>query len=195
MLGMLLLAFIIVPLVELYVIGQVGDAIGFVPTLAILLIDSLAGAVLVRREGRRAWTAFREALAAGRWPGDEVVQGALVLVGGALLLTPGFVTDVFGLLLVLPPTRAIASRLVRERYKPQPLGGAGAAGARQAGPHRSGPASGATGPFGTAAPRTGRSGQGEPGKHTGAVYDVEIVSVERDEPPTSDPDELDPPRG
>ena len=117
----LLLAFIVVPIVELYVIGQVGGAIGLWPTLALLLIDSLAGAVLVRREGRRAWTAFRDALSAGRWPGDEVVQGALVLVGGALLLTPGFVTDAVGLLLVLPPTRAVAARLIRARMSAGPV--------------------------------------------------------------------------
>lgn len=119
----LFLAFIVVPLVELAVISQVGAAIGFWPTLVLLLADSLVGAVLVRQEGRRAWQAFRAALDRGRWPGDEVVQGALVLVGGALLLTPGFVTDVVGLLAVIPPTRSGVSRLIRRRLSDRVLGG------------------------------------------------------------------------
>ncbi len=87
---LLVLAFVTVPILELLVIQQVGGWLGLPLTITILLLDSIVGAVLVRREGRRAWSAFRAALGEGRWPGDEVAQGALVLVGGALLLTPGF---------------------------------------------------------------------------------------------------------
>lgn len=118
---LLLVAFIVVPLVELAVIGRVNDWLGLPATLALLLLDSIIGAVLVKREGRRAWLAFRTALAEARWPGDEVVQGALVLVGGALLLTPGFVTDAVGLAAVLPPTRRLLSRLLRDRLTPAPV--------------------------------------------------------------------------
>lgn len=111
-------AFVVVPLAELYVILEVvGPAIGLLPTIAILLAVSVAGAALVRHEGVRAWRRFREALAQSRIPAEEVVDGALVLVGGTLLLTPGFITDVVGLLLVLPPTRALGNRLVRGRVR------------------------------------------------------------------------------
>ncbi|MDQ1701799.1 MAG: protein FxsA [Frankiaceae bacterium] len=105
-------AFIIVPIVEIYVLIRVGMWIGLWPTIALLLLDGFAGAWLFKHEGRRTWTAFNEALRAGRFPGKEVGDGALVLVGGTLLLAPGFVTDVVGALFLLPPTRGIARRLL-----------------------------------------------------------------------------------
>jgi UPF0716 protein FxsA len=103
---LLFLAFIVVPIAELYVLVRVGQQIGVLPTIAILLVDSLVGAWLLKREGRKAWAAFRRALDDKRVPAKEVADGALVLFGGALLLTPGFLSDVLGLLCVLPPTRA-----------------------------------------------------------------------------------------
>ena len=109
---LVVLAFLVVPVVELYVIIAVGQAIGVLPTIALLLADALLGAALFRREGRRAWQALRAALSEQRVPGREVADGALVVLGGALLLTPGFVTDVFGLLCLLPPTRAVLRRLL-----------------------------------------------------------------------------------
>ena len=102
---LLLLLFIVVPLVELYVIIQVGQAIGLVPTLILLLLDAILGAALLRSQGRAAWRRFNQALAERRVPHREVLDGVLVILGGALLLTPGFVTDVFGLLLLIPPSR------------------------------------------------------------------------------------------
>jgi UPF0716 protein FxsA len=115
----LLLLFVVVPVVEIWVIVQVGQAIGIVPTLLLLLADAVVGTWLFRREGRKAWAALREAIAAGRVPAKEVADGALVVVGGAFLLSPGFVTDAVGLLCVLPPTRAFLRRaltgLVRAR--------------------------------------------------------------------------------
>jgi UPF0716 protein FxsA len=104
---LLVLIFIVVPLVELYVIIQVGQAIGVWWTIALLLADSLLGSALMRSQGRSAWRRFQEAVQAGRLPHREVADGVLVIFGGALLLTPGFVTDVFGLFLLLPPTRAL----------------------------------------------------------------------------------------
>jgi UPF0716 protein FxsA len=105
--------FVIVPIVEIYVIIQVGQAIGALPTVLLLIVESLIGAWIVRREGRRAWDALRDTIRAGTLPGKELIDAALVLVGGTLLLTPGFVTDVFGFFLVLPFTRPIARRLVQ----------------------------------------------------------------------------------
>ena len=114
---MLLFAFILLvglPILEIYVIIQVGEAIGVLPTIALLIADSVLGAWLMRTQGRLVWRRFTAALEAGRPPAREVLDGALVIVGGALQLAPGFVTDVAGLLMVVPPTRAIIRRsLVR----------------------------------------------------------------------------------
>jgi UPF0716 protein FxsA len=111
----LIVLFIVVPIAELYVIIQVGQAIGIWPTLALLLADALLGSFLLKHQGRGAWLRFNEALAQRRFPGKEVVDGLLIVVGGTLLLAPGFITDIFGLFLLIPPTRAIV-RSVLKRF-------------------------------------------------------------------------------
>jgi len=103
----LLIAFLVVPIVEIYVILQVGHLIGGWPTVALLIAESLLGAWIMRREGRRAWRALTTTFQQGGLPDRELADAALVLVGGALLLTPGFVTDIFGFLFVLPFTRPL----------------------------------------------------------------------------------------
>lgn len=188
----LLLAFLVVPIVELAVIVQVGDLIGFGWTLVLLLAMSVAGAMLVRREGTRAWRRFREAIAEPRLPTHEVVDGALVVLGGALMLTPGFVTDVVGLLLVIPVTRSVVARLVRRQVRVVTLGGP-AAGRGPRAPRD---------PRDPRGRRDPRSGPGRPGRRrTGprpaplpddtdeSVVDVEVVSIERE--PRRDPDRKD----
>ena len=141
----LLALFIGVPLLEVYVLVKVGQQIGAFPAVALLLLISVLGAALVRREGARAFRAFSEAARSGGVPGKEVADGALILFGGALLLTPGYVTDVVGLLLVLPPTRAllrtalagwVARRLVLGTFGrgPGAFGGGGGPGQRRGGP-------------------------------------------------------------
>lgn len=110
---LVVLLFIVVPIAELYVIIKVGQLIGIWPTLALLLADALLGSMLLRHQGRGAWRRFNEAIAARRFPGKEVADGVLIIVGGTLLLTPGFLTDIAGLFLLIPPTRAIARRLLR----------------------------------------------------------------------------------
>jgi UPF0716 protein FxsA len=109
--------FIVVPLVELYVIVQVAGALGIVPTLLLLLAVSLAGSWLVRREGLGIVGRARQVLSRGELPTVEIVNGMLVLLAGALLLTPGFVTDVVGLLLLIPFTRAAVRGVVRRRFE------------------------------------------------------------------------------
>jgi UPF0716 protein FxsA len=109
---LLVVLLVVVPLVEVYVLVQVGQAIGALPTIAILVAMSLLGAYLLRREGSRTWKAFRGAIGTGRVPTREVVDGGLVIFGGALLLTPGFATDLFGLLCILPPTRVALRRVL-----------------------------------------------------------------------------------
>jgi UPF0716 protein FxsA len=110
--ALLVAALVIVPIVEIWVLLQVGQLLGVLQTVVLLVVMSLLGAYLLRREGARTWHAFRTALASGRLPAAEVADGALVILGGALLLTPGFATDAFGLLCVLPPSRAVLRRLL-----------------------------------------------------------------------------------
>jgi UPF0716 protein FxsA len=110
----LILLFIVIPIAELYVILKVGDLIGILPTVALLVADSLLGSWLMRSQGRAVWRRFQETMQAGRVPHREVFDGVLVIFGGAFLITPGFLTDIIGVLLLLPPTRALFRRwLVR----------------------------------------------------------------------------------
>jgi UPF0716 protein FxsA len=111
----LILIFIAVPIAELYLIYLVGDAIGVLPTLLLLAADSLLGSLLLRSQGRTVWNRFNEALADGRVPRREVMDGVLVIFGGAFLITPGFLTDVLGLILLIPPTRSAVRRIVERR--------------------------------------------------------------------------------
>ncbi len=112
----LIVAFVLVPIAELYVIWQIGEAIGILPTIALLIADSVLGAALMRAQGRAAWMRFNRALAEGGVPAREVMDGALVIFGGALLLTPGFLSDVLGLILLLPPTRALIRKALVARF-------------------------------------------------------------------------------
>lgn len=110
--GLVGVLFVVVPLLELYVVIQAGQVIGIGPTILLLVLDSLLGAYLLRREGTQAWRALTAALGAYRMPARELADAALILVGGTLLLTPGLVTDVVGFLLILPVTRPLARRVL-----------------------------------------------------------------------------------
>jgi UPF0716 protein FxsA len=103
----LFLAFVVMPILEIYVLIQVGQAIGPWWTILLLVLDSILGAWLIKREGRRAWQALREQVETGRMPHKELADGALVVLGGAFMLSPGFVTDALGILLILPVTRPL----------------------------------------------------------------------------------------
>ncbi len=101
---------VLMPLLELYVLVQVGQVIGAGWTIALLVASGIAGTWLIRHEGGRAWHALREAIEGGRMPATELADGGLILLGGALMLAPGFVTDAFGVLLILPLTRPVFRR-------------------------------------------------------------------------------------
>jgi UPF0716 protein FxsA len=105
---LLVAAFVAVPIVEIYVIIQVGQAIGPWWTILLLIADSIFGSWLIAHEGRRAWQALTVALSSGRMPSRELADGALILVGGTLMVSPGFVTDAVGIVLILPFTRPFA---------------------------------------------------------------------------------------
>jgi UPF0716 protein FxsA len=112
----LIVLFLVVPFLELYLIFEVvGPAIGTWPTILLLIADSLIGAWLFRSQGRSVWRRFNATIAEGRVPHREVIDGVLVIFGGAFLITPGFLTDILGILLLLPPTRALIRRLVIRR--------------------------------------------------------------------------------
>jgi UPF0716 protein FxsA len=123
---LLFLAFVVMPVLEIVVLIQVGQVIGPWWTILLLVLDSIVGAWLIKREGRRAWLALRERVETGRLPARELADGALVVLGGAFLLSPGFVTDLLGILLILPVTRplfrgllmAYAGRQVTRRTSP-----------------------------------------------------------------------------
>jgi UPF0716 protein FxsA len=112
---LLVLLFIVVPIAELAVLIQVGQLIGGWWTVLLLVADAVLGSVLLRTQSRAAWRRFNEALSGDRIPHREVVDGVLVIVGGVLLLTPGFITDVLGLLFLFPPTRVILRGLLVRR--------------------------------------------------------------------------------
>ena len=122
----LVLLFIVVPILELWLIIEIGGLIGVWPTIALLLADALLGSLLLRHEGRGAWRRFNQALAERRFPGKEVADGLLIAIGGTLLLAPGFITDIVGLIFLIPPTR---------RDRPPPAQRSG----RQTDPRHGGP--------------------------------------------------------
>ncbi|WP_249423691.1 FxsA family protein [Nocardioides coralli] len=119
---LLVVAFVGVPLLEIYLLIVVGRVIGAWWTLLLLVLASVLGAWLVRREGGRTWRALTEALRTGRMPARELADGALVLIGGTLMLTPGFATDAVGLLLVLPFSRPVARRALTAAVSRRLLG-------------------------------------------------------------------------
>jgi UPF0716 protein FxsA len=124
----LALLFVVVPVIEIYVLIQVGQVIGAWWTILLLVADGLLGSWLMKHEGTRAWQALREALEDRRMPARELADGVLILVGGTLLLTPGFVTDIFGFFCVLPFTRPVARRTLTRFLTRKFLSGPGAPG-------------------------------------------------------------------
>lgn len=105
--------FILLPIAELYIIVEVvGESIGWAWTLVLLAADSIIGSLLLRAQGRAVWRRFQRTMESGRMPHREVQDGVLIIFGGALLVTPGFLTDVLGLLLLIPPTREVIRRVV-----------------------------------------------------------------------------------
>jgi UPF0716 protein FxsA len=110
---LLFFIFIVVPIAELFVIVRVAGVIGVVETIGLLILVSVLGTWLLKQQGMAAWRRLRVTLEQGRMPTDEISDGAMIMFGGALLLTPGFITDVLGLLLLFPPSRAAVKRAAR----------------------------------------------------------------------------------
>lgn len=134
--AVLALLFLVVPIAELAIIIRVGSALGVWTTIALLIAVSVAGAWLVRWQGLATLRKVQAELYAGRMPARQLVDGALILFAGALMLTPGFLTDAVGLLLLLPPTRSMARGAVVRRFSGRihTFGPTGAAGGPGRGP-------------------------------------------------------------
>ncbi|MEQ8847374.1 FxsA family protein [Botrimarina sp.] len=116
MLLYLILLFTVLPIVEIALLFELGDAIGWLPTLAIALGTGVLGASLAKAQGLATLGKIRQQLSEGHPPGDALLDGALILVAGAVLITPGVLTDLFGFALLVPPVRAVAKRMLRRRF-------------------------------------------------------------------------------
>lgn len=135
-----LLALVLLPFLEIAVLVLVGQAIGFWPTLALLIGLAVVGAWLARRETGRTYRALQKAVELGRMPADEVTDAILIMVGGFLLILPGFVSDLVGLVLVLPFTRPLARRLLQLVVAQQAVATVGGVGSGPRAGTRPGPA-------------------------------------------------------
>ncbi len=122
---LLLLLFLAIPLAEILVIVEVAQKTGILETIALLLIVSILGAWLVKSEGMGVIRKIQFQLVQGQIPSKELLDGGLILIAGVLMLTPGFITDAFGLLLLFPLTRPIIRRLFFKRIVNQPFGSTG----------------------------------------------------------------------
>jgi UPF0716 protein FxsA len=116
-LGRLFLLFTLVPLVELWLLVQLGGVVGALPTIAMVAGAGFLGAWMVRREGRKALAQYQTAMAEGRLPEDGILSGLLILLGGILLITPGVLTDFAGLALMIPPVRRAVARRLEQRLQ------------------------------------------------------------------------------
>lgn len=119
LLGRLALLFVVVPIVELMLLIELGQVVGLLPTVALVMFTGVTGAWLARTEGMRVFFQFQKELASGRLPGQAMLDGISVLIGGAFLLTPGIMTDFVGFSLLFPPTRRWIQRWARKRYEGQ----------------------------------------------------------------------------
>jgi UPF0716 protein FxsA len=119
LLGRLMLLFVIVPVIELMLLIELGQYVGFLPTLLLVMATGIGGAALARLEGLRVFYQFQQELAKGQIPGQALLDGISVLIGGAFLLTPGILTDFVGFSLLFPPSRRWIQRLVRARLEQQ----------------------------------------------------------------------------
>lgn len=174
-LGRLFLLFTLVPLVELWLLIQLGGVIGLLPTVALVAATGFTGAWLVRREGRKALAGYQQAMLEGRVPEDGILGGLLILLGGVLLITPGVLTDLSGILLMIPPLRRRLARALEQRLQTKLERGVASGSVRVIG------FGGGAGPFGAAPFGAGPFNSDRAERPSGRVIDVEASDAgERD---------------
>jgi UPF0716 protein FxsA len=177
----LVLAFLLIPVVEIVLLVQVGEVIGVWPTLALLAAETVLGAWIVRREGRRAWRVLQDAVRRGSVPERGLGDSALIMAGGVLLLIPGLITDVLGLLFVLPFTRPLVRRAA-SRYAARRMRLAGDRASITYPPSAGVPGGPGAGPFGRFDPFDPGADARDPGTPRGPVVRGEVV--EEDDHPS-----------
>ncbi len=123
MFPVLLLLFIIVPMIEIGLFVQVGGFLGMWPTIFLVLVTAVAGASLVRSQGLQTLMSVQSKMQQGELPAQQIVEGIMLAVAGVLLLTPGFMTDALGMLVLLPMPRAALAKLLMSRVKLNAVGG------------------------------------------------------------------------
>ncbi|MEM7400477.1 MAG: FxsA family protein [Pseudomonadota bacterium] len=122
----LMILFLVVPIIEIYLLIEVGGMIGVLPTIALVVLTAVIGASLLKSQGSETYLRFNQALSEGRMPANEILEGVALLIGGALLLTPGFFTDAIGFICLLPFTRRPVVKLIINKFNPLANIGGGA---------------------------------------------------------------------
>ncbi|MBL7022203.1 FxsA family protein [Patescibacteria group bacterium] len=117
MFGKFLALFIIVPLLELALLIEVGKYLGVWNTIALVLVTAVAGAMMMQLEGLRVWNNLQQDLMSMRMPTDNIINGVLILIGGIVLLTPGIITDIIGITLLIPFTRSIYRKILKKKFE------------------------------------------------------------------------------
>ena len=173
MLGRLFLLFTLVPLAELYLLITIGELMGVAPTIALVAVTGFLGAHLARREGSKTLRAYQQAMTEGRLPEDGILSGLLILAGGVMLITPGILTDLFGLAMMVPSLRRATAKLLERRLQKKLAEGVASGNVRVIG-------------FGTGF-AGGDGGMGDTGTEgRGAVIDAEVVVSNHDGRPSTD---------
>ena len=114
----LMVLFLVIPIIEIYLLIQVGGYIGVLPTIALVVLTAVIGASLLKSQGSQTYMRFNQSLNEGRVPANEILEGVALLIGGALLLTPGFFTDLIGFFCLLPFTRRPVVTFIVNRFNP-----------------------------------------------------------------------------
>ncbi len=166
----LFLLFILIPIIEIAVLIQVGSSIGLLPTLLIIIATAILGTFLLRQQGLATLTRAQQRMASGQLPAEQMMEGIMLLIGGVLLLTPGFVTDIFGFCCLIPVTRQWMARRLASRSVIGVWGGVGSSGGA--------PSAGSAPGMG---PSPGMGNTGQPHR-PGAEGDVIEGSYKREDP-------------
>jgi UPF0716 protein FxsA len=181
MLGPLILLFVAVPLIELWLLIWVGGQLGLMTTIALVIVTGILGATLARFEGLATLRRFQSRLAAGQLPHEDILDGLLILMAGAVLLTPGLLTDTVGFLLLVPPVRGVVRRALGKRLEMRFMGATPGGGQRpgpRPQPRRTGPPHGGPPPGSGPGRRGGFAATPPRATNSPDIVDAEYTVVE-----------------